>query len=417
MNKLISLLKATMSDGVQLFRYRGKTESTRRTVPLLLAILIGVLIFSSANAMMLDLKETGQEYTVLSLYTLVTTIIIITEGVYKSGDLLFKPKDNDSLLAMPINRATIVAARIIKFYAFEMLYCMIFLLPTIIAYAVNVGITPTFLLTAITALLLLPAVPIAISCVVGLLIFMVSGKFRHKSFIQVALSFISLALTMLIIYVANTSSSFTGSTIADFSDRVSDFYYPVAAFAGLVTDFNFLHFIVFVVVNFAVLVATILLISKFYFRITTNINVVERSHNMSVEYNFPKRSQTTAMIRKELAKYFNTPVLLTNTALGLVLFMVAIGAICFKFDDIATSMMSSAEDFPLTIDDLRSYLPIATFVLVAFASLMTYIAATMISLEGRAFDLLKTMPISGRKVLWSKVLAATLLDCTNNRTR
>ena len=47
--------------------------------------------------------------------------------------------------------------------------------------------------------------------------------------------------------------------------------------------------------------------------------------------------------------------------------------------------------------------------MVAFASLLTCITATMISLEGKAFNLLKTLPISGKKVIMSKVLAATLL--------
>jgi len=40
---------------------------------------------------------------------------------------------------------------------------------------------------------------------------------------------------------------------------------------------------------------------------------------------------------------------------------------------------------------------------------MTFITATMISLEGKAFNQLKSMPISGLKVIMSKVLAAMLL--------
>ena len=93
----------------------------------------------------------------------------------------------------------------------------------------------------------------------------------------------------------------------------------------------------------------------------------------------------------------------------LLLFLVTIGLLCFNFDDIVISIISSVEDFPLTADDLYSYLPSVTFVLVAFASLMTFITATMISLEGKAFDSLKSMPISGRRVIISKVLAAMLL--------
>jgi ABC-2 type transport system permease protein len=98
-----------------------------------------------------------------------------------------------------------------------------------------------------------------------------------------------------------------------------------------------------------------------------------------------------------------------NTAIGLVFFLVAVGILCFQFDNVANSMISSMEDFPLSIDELRSYLPGVTLAMVAFASLLTCITATMISLEGRAFNVLKTLPISGLKVIMTKVLAAMLL--------
>ena len=118
MSKLSSLLRATMSDGVQLFNYRAKTERSRRTMPLLLGLLTGIMMLFSAIALTSELKGDGIETTILSLYTIITTVIIVMEGVYKSGDLLFKPRDNDMLLAMPIPRSTIVFARIIKFYLF-----------------------------------------------------------------------------------------------------------------------------------------------------------------------------------------------------------------------------------------------------------------------------------------------------------
>ena len=80
-----------------------------------------------------------------------------------------------------------------------------------------------------------------------------------------------------------------------------------------------------------------------------------------------------------------------------------------NFDDIVITLTSSMEDFPITIEEMRSFLPSVTFALVAFASLMTLITTTMISLEGKAFNLLKSMPISGKKVIMTKVLAAMLL--------
>lgn len=409
MSKLISLLKATMSGGIQLFNYRGKTERSRRILPVVLAILIGLLILFSANATMVDLRESGGESAVLVLYTLVTSIIIVTEGAYKAGDLLFKPRDNDMLLAMPIQKSTIVLARIIKFYAFEMVYCLIFLLPAMIAYAMNIAVEPSYYLVAVTMLVMIPAIPIAISCVIGLIISAIATRFKHKSLLQVILSFVALFACVGMMLAINMTPDFDGHYMVAISDKITELYYPARVFLSLTANFDIWQYLAFVAVNLLVIVVTIALISRFYFQIVTRMSTIRRNESTIVNYNLKKHSQVGAMVRKELNKYFNTPVLLMNTALGLVLFIVAVGALCLKYDDLAASLASSIENFPLTLEEMRAFLPSVAFAMVAFASLMTFITTTMISLEGRVFSLLKTMPISGRKVIMSKVLTAMLL--------
>ena len=410
MNKLVSLLKASMAGGVQLFNYRGKTERSRRLMPIILGLLIGALMLFSALAMTVELNADNNATAILSLYTLVTTIIIVMEGSYKAIDLLFKPRDNDMLLAMPIKRSTIVFTRMIKFYLFEMVYCLIFLLPAVIAYAVNVPVEPSFYLVAITMIILVPVIPIAISCLIGLVIASISGKFKHKTLWQIILSFAMLFASVGLVFVFNNpSSNIDGRGIIAISDRVADFYYPASTFVRMTSHFDILEYLLFVVINAAILAATALIIGRFCFKIITKLDTVSYTKKTVANYNFTKRSQTFAMVRKELTRYFNTPVLLMNTAIGLVFFLVAVGILCFQFDNVANSMISSMEDFPLSIDELRSYLPGVTLAMVAFASLLTCITATMISLEGRALNVLKTLPISGLKVIMTKVLAAMLL--------
>ena len=409
MSTLVSLLKATMSGGIVLFDYRGKTERSRRVMPLLLASLIGIAMLFSASAMAGELKQEGGTTTVLSLYTLITVIIIVTEGVYKSGDLLFSPKDNDMLLAMPIKKPTIVLVRMIKFYVFEMIYCLIFLLPAIIAYAVNADVEPSFYLVAPTMLLLVPVIPIVISCVVGLGISEIAVRFRHRAFWQVILSFVALFVILTVILTANMNSGFNNGSMIMIGEKINTFYYPAAAFTRLATNFDIWEYLLFVAVNLTLAIVAVLLISRFYFQMVTRVSAVKRGQNTVLKYHFRKHGQVCAIVRKEMSRYFSTPVLLTNTALGLVLFLVAVGALCFNYDSIVASITGSVENFPLSLDEIWGYLPSVAFILVAFASLMTFITATTISLEGKAFNLLKTLPISGRKVIFSKVLAAMIL--------
>ena len=409
MSKLVSLLKATMSGGLDIFRYRGKTEKSRRMMPFLLATLIGVMMLFSSSVLVTVLKEDGAETTILALYTIVTSIIIVTEGVYKSGDLLFKPRDNDMLLAMPIKKSTIVAMRIIKLYVFELLYCLIFLLPAMIAYALNCTVDPSYYLVAFTVLLLVPVIPIAVSCVIGLISSAISARFKKRTLLQVIVSFFFLFVFAVIILAVNTMPDSGGKAMMAVSNKLAEYYYPATAFMRLATNFDIWEFLLFIGVNLVVAVVAVLFISRFYYRIITRLSTIRQNNSANVNFAFTKHSQTSVMVRKEFSRYFNTPVLLMNTAIGLMIFAVAVGALCIKYDDFVASLTSSVENFPLTADEIHSYLPSVTYVMVAFASLMTFITTTMISLEGKAFNLLKSMPISGKKVIMTKVLSAMLL--------
>ena len=410
MNKFASLLNATMAGGIQLFRYRGKTERSRRIVPVLLGAFIGLSMMMSASAMIVELKGDGLDSSVvLSIYTLLTAIIIVTEGVYKSGDLLFRPRDNDMLLAMPIPKSTIVAVRMIKFYLFELVYCMIILLPAMVAYAVNNEVGASYYLVAATMMLLVPIIPIAISCLVGLFTSAFSARFKRRTFLQVAISLVIMLGFAAMLFAAGMMPDGGGSSAMIASSKITEFYYPASAFESLVRDYNWWQYLVFVLVNLLVAVATVAVIGRFYFRTISRLETIRRTGVPKMKYRFTRHSQTMAIVRKELNRYFNTPVLLINTAMGLVLFIVVVVAICFKYDDIVGSLMSSMENFPLTPDEIYLHMPSVAMGLVAFASLMTFITVTTLSLEGRAFNTLKSLPISGIRVIMSKVLAAMLI--------
>lgn len=409
MSKFITLLKASMSGGVQFFNYRGKTDRSRKLMPIILGTFIGGLMFLSAKGMLDEVIEEGAGVAILTIYTLITAIIIITEGTYKSIDLLFKPKDNDTLLAMPIRKSTIVAVRITKFYIFELLYSLLFLLPAILAYATKSEVGMSYFLVAGTMLLLVPIIPIAISCIFGLITSLFSARFKRRTALQVIMSFIVMLGFAVMVLAMNTVSEIDGNSLVAAGNKIAELYYPAGVFRDLVTSFSLWQYLLFVGVNLLVAVVTVFLISRFYFQTITKLSIVRRQNNANVKFSFTKRSQTATMVHKELNRYFNTPVLLTNTAMGLVLFMVAVVVLCLNFESIVQSTISPLEGFPLSVEQIRSYLPSIAYGLVAFASLMTFITASMISLEGKAFNALKALPISGKKVIMTKVLTAMLL--------
>ena len=197
-----------------------------------------------------------------------------------------------------------------------------------------------------------------------------------------------------------------GEIISALNDRIVAMYYPARIVAELTQRFEIWEFLKFLAVNLVVAGAAIAAMGKSYFWIVSRVDShtgAKKTGKLSYKQHLP----SVAIIRKEIRRYFNTPVLVSNTWVGLALYLLAVGAICLKVDEIVAMIIE--EEIPITAEMVYTYLPTATFGLVVFSSLLTYITTTMISLEGGAFNLLKTLLVSGRRVLMSKVLASLIL--------
>ena len=406
--KLFSLIRASMTEGMQIFTYRSKDNKSQKVLPIVLVGVMFLAIFGSVDSLIKDLAESGTQYTVLALFVLATTALTTVEGIYKSSSLLFKCRDNDLLLSMPIKKSTITFIRIFKFYVFELMYNSIFLIPAILAYMLNVEIQPSYFLVAVVMLLLLPVIPVALSCVIGAATSAIAARFWRNSLLQVILSLLFMAVVAVAVFFLYSTSGIDSSWAVGVSDSIAKIYYPAEAFVRLATDFNIWELLLFIVINLAVFAVTIAVVARFYYQIVTKANVVRQKTNKDFRPEYKQRSQTAAMVKKEFTRYFHKPVLIINTAMGLVLFVIAVIVLCLNFDSIAASIVQD-ELFPITYEQIYSYMPSVTFAMVAFTSLLTYITATSFSLEGKAFNILKTLPIDGRKVMLVKVLSAILL--------
>ena len=91
MKKLLTLLKACMSDNMSLFRIKTKSQSkkTKVLLPVILFVFIFCYIAGFSNMIIEPLIEIKSEYVLLTLFVTFTTIITFVEGIYKSGSLLF----------------------------------------------------------------------------------------------------------------------------------------------------------------------------------------------------------------------------------------------------------------------------------------------------------------------------------------
>ena len=408
MKKIISLIKACMTENMNLFRIRNKKQnkSANKMIVVFLVIFFFFYIWSFANTIMDELVEIHQEYVLLTLFVIITTLLTIVEGIYKASSLLFNCKDDDLLLSLPITKGTVLFIRVFKFYVFELLYNSLFLLPAIVVYATRVDVDWTFYLSSIIALLLLPIIPIVISCILGGVISHTSSKFRFKNIAQIVITMVFLLIIFYFSFNLEGMMSNLSESATNINNKIASIYYPASAYVKLATEFNILDLVFFKLIHIVVFTIAIFAFSNVYFKINSRIKITKKSIH-KVKYKIKTNRQMIALIKKELKKFVDTPVFVINSAFGLVLFILACILVAIKFDSIPSILAEN--EMTVTIEQIKSYVPVLLLSLICFASLMSSITSSMISLEGKAFNVLKSIPVNPYTIIIAKVLTATLI--------
>ncbi len=408
MKKIMSLLKACLTDNMNLFRIKNKnqSETSKKILPILVALLFLFSIWSYANMIMEPLVEIHQEVVLLTLFILFSVILTIVEGIYKSGNLLFNCKDDDLLLSLPIKKSTVLFIRVFKFYVFEVLYNGLFLLPAMLVYIRYVSVNITFYIVSLLALLILPIIPIIISCIAGGIISLLSSKFKKKNLTQIIFTTILLVGIMYLSFNLQGLISQIAQNATNINDIITKLYYPAGMYIKLITEFNIIDLTIYILIHIALFTTAIFALSKIYFKTNSKMKIA-KSGVKTKGYTIKTRKPMVALIKKELNRFATSPVFVINAGFGLVLYVIACILAVIRFDSLVSSF--AEQGIAISTDGIKAYIPVILFGLICFASFMSSITSSMISLEGKSFNTLKSLPVKPFTIIISKVLTAVLI--------
>ena len=408
MRKLRSLIKACMSDNMSLFKIKSKNknQASKIVLPIFLAIVLFSAIWFYASIMIEPLAEVHLEYVLLTIFVMLTSILTLIEGIYKSSNLLFNCKDDNLLLALPIKKSTVLFVRIFKFYIFELAYNALFLLPAMIVYTLYVEVNITYYLISLVMILLLPIIPIVISCIIGGIISLSSTKFKFKNVAQIVITTLVLLIVFYISFNIENILRDLAQNAKSINDIITKLYYPAGAYNKMILNFNVNDLIIFIAFHILLCMITILSLSKIYYKINSNVKTI-KTGDKNKKYKIKTNKPLKSLIKKELNKFISSPVFVTNAGFGLVLFIIGCILVCIKADSITEIL--SMQGIDITFSQVEVYMPVILFGFICFSSFMTSITSSMISLEGRTFNILKSLPISPFKIIFSKVLTAVLI--------
>lgn len=408
MKKFFSLIKANMSEGMNLFRISTKNKNTFNKIflPIILTLVLMGVMYSYSEMLMQELEKANMEFVLLTVFIIFISVMTIFEGIYKSGNLLFNCKDDNLLLSLPIKKNTVLFLRVFKFYLFELLYNSVFLVPSIIVYAIHTNPNFMYYIVSFIGLLLFPIVPILISCICGTIITFIASKFKGKNIVQTIITVIFILGIMYLSYNFDGLLTNIAQNASNINDFITKVYYPAGAYIELITKFSTIKLLEFILINIGLLIITIILIGKVYFNINSNVKSVKLGKT-NKNYKIKTLTPTKSLIKKEFNRFINSPVFITNAGFGLVLFILGCILITIKYESIVEQITNSIPT--MNLEFINSFIPAVFFGFICFTSFMTSITSSMISLEGKSFSILKSLPIKPFRIIQSKILTAVFI--------
>ncbi|MFP4478329.1 MAG: hypothetical protein ACLFPM_02720 [Candidatus Izemoplasmatales bacterium] len=401
------LVKVFFKENYSLKRLLGTNakQSTLKTVLLSLLILYGLgSIFFSLGFLFFHLGEIFKQMNSLdSLLTYIfmyATFLSAFFVIIRASSYLFHYKDYDFLASLPIKNEVVIAAKTTVLLMMVYLSVYIFTAPIIFSYLYHGGFSLYRLVVILLSLLFVPIVPLIIFSFISLLFTYILTRLGITKIFGLVMTFALLLAFMYFSFSFNSASDNPFLNQEAFLNSISRYLPHVKLFFNAVVDQNILSFILFVALNLALLLLYFYGVKDLTHKTNQNQTKTIRRKSSRI-INHKQRSVTWTIIRKEFKKFFSVNIYAMNSGFGIVLMIVGgVLSLIYKSDLQAIMVQFTGINAPVEL-----------IVLIIFGFLLStvYTSAISLSLEGNNFWLLKSLPISAKKVMMSKMYFNVIL--------
>ena len=371
------------------------------------AILIGLLLVYALGAFLFtfgflffDLADVLNQFgliNILLIYGFIYgTMLSIMYVLFRANGYLFNYKDYEILEPLPIRSKDVILAKTTVMMVFIYFSIFIFLAPIMFSYFYHGGFNLLSFILLLIGILMLPVIPLVLFSFVSLLIARITSKFRKSNILNVILLVAGfLGIMYLSISIQNTGDVNPLLNQQEFMDNLGKVYPPVKWFVEGVHDHNILSMLWLVLSHVLLFIGFIFGIQK----LVTSTNqrglskVTRKSNKKAVA---KERSILNTIVIKETRTFFNTPIYVFNIGFGpLIMIVLAIASLFFgdAIQNYMAQFVGAGLDFEIVF-----------LIIIGFSMSMVYSTAVSLSLEGKNFWILKSLPINPKTIMHGKML-------------
>lgn len=383
---------------------RGKksTPVKKILVGLLVVYIVGVLGISTGFyfKMLLDgLKPAGLDWLYFAIAGITAFVLGFIGSVYMAQSALFAAKDNETLLSMPIPSHLILLSRTCTLYLLTLLFQAVILVPALVVWLIYQPFSLGMLVMFVLCALLLPFLVLVLSFLLGWLLAQISQRVRFKNLLIILFSLAFMAAyfilySRLMSELANLLQR--GSEIAAAVRRV---FVPAYHMGIAITQQSVISLLVFAAFCLIPFGLVMLVIASNYNKVLTTVRggpkVLYKGGGIR------QGSLMGALTKKELRRFFSSPIYMLNSAITLV--MMLGGAIYLLFSSKVITDLTTQMAMPSQLIGLVIVLAIALM------SASVTMSSSAISLEGKQFWIIQTLPVSALQSLLAKAAAHVII--------
>lgn len=346
-----------------------------------------------------ELCKQGFAQIIPQILAFIVSLIILFFTILKAGNDIFQKKAFEMQMSLPVNKTAIIVSRFLTMYVTELFISILIMFPGLIMYNVYEDTTFTFWLFGIIEMLLLPLLPLTVATIIGAGIIAITAKWKHRN--AIVTGFTLLFLTGWIV-VSMGANQITDQAMEDFIKKTFEMLgkktaaiYPPAVWIGdAIVNGDILAFVMYAGTSVVLFVLMIWVLQKHFLSICTALESNYHNEGFTIT-RMDSSSMLKALWRKELKRYFASSIYVTNTIIGNIMTVIlAISVLVMGVDEVG-------QMFGMEIS-IGHLLPI----LLGAIAIMTPMTTCSISIEGKQWWIVNTLPIPMKMLRRGKVLAS-----------
>ena len=372
------------------------------------ALFLGIVIYAVIIFYLLVFEMMfsagGKPEGIFYIVIIAITMLTFMGGVTKSNSYLFRMKDYNFLVAMPIKNSTIIISKLTTLIFEAVALSLLIGMPTMVVYYIYApSVSSLYWLYGIIIFICLPLIPLVVSSFLSFLFGFIPINSRVKNVISSVIYVIFIVAFMSLYTMTDTTDENISNQVQEMISSLEKVYIlGPTLILGILGNTKW--FIIYASATLILMAIFIIIVSLGFNKMTNSIDKTSskkvKSKTKSEDYKHSSPLKT--LIKKELIMYLNIPAYILNTIVGPVMSVVI--TVVFS-----TKLSSFSEGTIEGIEFTKNMFVLFVTLMMIFFFTMTSTSASGISVEGKNYWIMKSSPISYKDVFLSKMFLNLLI--------